>query len=114
MNTEEIVEWAECDSSKIEQDLKATAYRLWEEAGRPDDRDLEFWCAAERDMFGYTVDEMSQTVEKWNAVWNAVIDAMCFNKLEGFARPGGPLTRVEGDSHIGWKDVPGDIQLRVV
>lgn len=28
----------------------ARAYKLWEEAGRPPGRDLEFWLAAEREI----------------------------------------------------------------
>ena len=30
--------------------VRARAYELWEEAGRPPDRDLEFWLEAERQI----------------------------------------------------------------
>ena len=30
--------------------IKARAYKLWEQAGRPAGRDLEFWLEAEREM----------------------------------------------------------------
>jgi hypothetical protein len=30
--------------------IKARAYELWEQAGRPADRDLEFWLEAEREI----------------------------------------------------------------
>ena len=32
-----------------EQETRIRAYRLWEQAGRPDGRDLEFWHRAKRD-----------------------------------------------------------------
>jgi hypothetical protein len=31
-------------------DIAAQAYQLWEEAGRPADRDLEFWLLAEKQI----------------------------------------------------------------
>lgn len=33
-----------------EQEIRMVAYALWEEAGRPDGRDKEFWSAAERQL----------------------------------------------------------------
>jgi Protein of unknown function (DUF2934) len=30
--------------------VRARAYELWEQAGRPHDRDLEFWLEAERQI----------------------------------------------------------------
>nr|WP_249811460.1 DUF2934 domain-containing protein [Bradyrhizobium sp. 149] len=30
--------------------VRARAYELWEEAGRPADRDVEFWLEAERQI----------------------------------------------------------------
>jgi len=32
--------------------VKARAYELWEQAGRPPGRDLEFWLEAERQLDG--------------------------------------------------------------
>lgn len=32
-------------------DVELSAYYKWEEAGRPDGRDLEFWLAAEKEKF---------------------------------------------------------------
>ncbi len=31
-------------------DVKDLAYRLWDEAGRPDGRDLDFWIQAETEL----------------------------------------------------------------
>jgi hypothetical protein len=31
-------------------EIRANAYRLWEQAGRPSGRDLEFWLQAEREL----------------------------------------------------------------
>ncbi|CAA7623222.1 DUF2934 domain-containing protein [Magnetospirillum sp. SS-4] len=33
-------------------EIKDLAYRLWEEAGRPDGRDQEFWLRAEAGLTG--------------------------------------------------------------
>jgi len=33
---------------RLERELREAAYFLWEHAGRPDGRSLEFWCDAER------------------------------------------------------------------
>ncbi len=33
-----------------EDAIRARAYALWEEAGRPDGQDKEFWAAAERQL----------------------------------------------------------------
>ena len=35
-----------------EEQIRRRAYRLWEEAGRPEGRSGEFWLAAERDILG--------------------------------------------------------------
>lgn len=44
--------------------VEAEAYRLWEEAGKPDGRDVEFWAQAERNIVGYTCGEMDDAVRK--------------------------------------------------
>jgi hypothetical protein len=41
-------------SEPAEQDIQHTAYLLWEEAGRPADRDQEFWFTA-REKLRHTV-----------------------------------------------------------
>ena len=33
-----------------EEHVKRRAYELWEEAGKPDDRENEFWLKAEREI----------------------------------------------------------------
>lgn len=33
-----------------DQQISARAYELWEEAGRPEGRDLDFWHQAEREL----------------------------------------------------------------
>ncbi len=38
------------DPSLIQEDIAVLAYRLWEEAGRPGDRELEFWFSAEQQL----------------------------------------------------------------
>jgi hypothetical protein len=49
----------------VERQLKEMAYFNWLNAGKPQGRDLEFWLDAEREMFGFTVDEY------WEAVGSA-------------------------------------------
>lgn len=48
------------NSFPVEKELNESAYFKWLEAGCPEGRDIEFWCAAERDMFGYTANEMDE------------------------------------------------------
>jgi hypothetical protein len=36
------------------EDIRARAYRLWEETGKPDGRDEEFWHQAERELMEKT------------------------------------------------------------
>ena len=38
--------------SDKEEQIRRLAYRLWEEAGRPEGRSDEFWLAAETDILG--------------------------------------------------------------
>jgi hypothetical protein len=38
------------DLERREAAVRVRAYLLWEEAGRPDDRDLELWLQAEREI----------------------------------------------------------------
>ena len=38
--------------SRREEQIRRLAYRLWEEAGRPEGRSDEFWLAAETDILG--------------------------------------------------------------
>ena len=33
-----------------EETIRARAYALWEQAGRPDGHDKEFWASAEREL----------------------------------------------------------------
>jgi hypothetical protein len=49
----------------IEQDLRNRAYFLWEQSGKPDGRDLEFWCEAERATFGYTCGEYRDAINSF-------------------------------------------------
>jgi GTP-binding protein EngB required for normal cell division len=46
---------------KREEVLKKLAYHKWEQAGRPNGRDAEFWAAAEKDfaMFGQFAEKLS-------------------------------------------------------
>ncbi len=37
-------------SEPTEQDIRERAHRLWEQAGRPEGRDDEFWNAAEQEL----------------------------------------------------------------
>ncbi|PSO21590.1 DUF2934 domain-containing protein [Bradyrhizobium sp. MOS003] len=37
-------------SEPTEQDIRERAHRLWEQAGRPEGRDEEFWSAAEQEL----------------------------------------------------------------
>ncbi len=39
-----------------EEQIRARAHQLWEAAGRPEDREQEFWYQAERELKG-TADE---------------------------------------------------------
>jgi hypothetical protein len=34
----------------VEEDIRIRSYQLWEAAGRPDGRDMEFWLQAEVDL----------------------------------------------------------------
>ena len=40
------------DMSEREKRVLERAYQLWEEAGRPEGRDQEFWRQAEREIDG--------------------------------------------------------------
>ncbi|MBI4622843.1 MAG: DUF2934 domain-containing protein [Verrucomicrobia bacterium] len=40
--------------SVSQQDVAGLAYRFWEEAGRPDGRDQEFWFLAEQQLNALT------------------------------------------------------------
>lgn len=51
---------SEYNSFPVEKELNESAYFKWLEAGCPEGRDIEFWCAAEREMFGYTGGEMDE------------------------------------------------------
>ena len=35
---------------EITQEIEARAYKLWEQAGRPEDREAEFWQLAEQEL----------------------------------------------------------------
>lgn len=48
------------------KELHEIAYFLWERAGKPEGRDLEFWCDAEREMFGYTCGEMDELYSQYS------------------------------------------------
>ena len=48
------------DTQKL---LSEAAYYNWLNAGCPDGRSTEFWCEAERQIFGYTSDEWYEEVE---------------------------------------------------
>ena len=37
-------------SDPIEQEIRDRAHRLWEQAGKPEGRDDEFWHAAEQEL----------------------------------------------------------------
>jgi hypothetical protein len=37
-------------AARLEEETKRRAHELWEEAGRPEGRDLEFWLGAEREL----------------------------------------------------------------
>lgn len=50
-------------SCDIKGELERTAYFNWLNAGCPEGRHVEFWCEAEREMFGYTVDEYWDAME---------------------------------------------------
>jgi len=45
--------------SEQEEDVRRRAYRLWEEAGRPEGRSEEFWLAAEREVLGRIDDSIA-------------------------------------------------------
>jgi len=55
MNIAEM-ELCECKNN-VQQELQELAYFKWLNAGKPEGRDIEFWCDAEREMFGMTADE---------------------------------------------------------
>ena len=38
-----------------EEETRARAHELWEQAGRPEGRDLEFWLRAEREVSNHAV-----------------------------------------------------------
>ncbi len=52
------------DVGRIKNELREMAYFMWLNAGKPHGRDLEFWCDAEREMFGYTTDEYWKAVDE--------------------------------------------------
>lgn len=39
-------------AAPTEEDIRERAYRLWEEAGRPEGDGVEFWVRAEEDLLG--------------------------------------------------------------
>ena len=44
------ITWSLEMAKPTEQEIAARAYRLWEAAGMPKDRDEEFWHAAEQEL----------------------------------------------------------------
>ena len=48
------------------QEIEARAYKLWEQAGRPEDREAEFWQLAEQEL--RNEDKSSPTRTPDNAV----------------------------------------------
>ena len=38
------------DSNEVEDTVRTLAYSKWEDAGRPDDREEEFWLEAEDEV----------------------------------------------------------------
>jgi len=54
------------DPQKILGELRVMAYFNWLHAGCPFGRDIEFWCQAERDMFGWTMGEFEASVKEMN------------------------------------------------
>lgn len=54
------------DLSNVDRDLHEMAYFHWINAGKPEGRDLEFWHDAEREMFGWTMEEMAKEYDEYN------------------------------------------------
>jgi len=48
--TEPSASWRHAVSEPSKHEIEARAYRLWEEAGCPKDRDAEFWRLAEQQL----------------------------------------------------------------
>lgn len=48
----------------VMEELRIIAYHKWIDAGRPEGKDVEFWCDAEREMFGATCEEMSKAYDE--------------------------------------------------
>lgn len=45
-----------------EEDIRQRAHEIWEQNGRPEDRDEEFWLQAERELFDGRMDEPSPSI----------------------------------------------------
>jgi len=37
-------------TNPADEQIRARAHQLWEQAGKPDGRDQEFWCQAEQEL----------------------------------------------------------------
>jgi hypothetical protein len=51
--------------NRVDEELHELAYFKWLDAGKPEGRTLEFWCEAERDMFGCTSDEYTKAYDTY-------------------------------------------------
>jgi hypothetical protein len=56
-----VLTWSLEMAKPTEQEIAARAYRLWEAAGMPKDRDDEFWHAAEQELLNEDKSNPMQT-----------------------------------------------------
>jgi len=54
--------------TRHEARVREVAYLLWEFAGKPEGRDLEFWCKAERSVVQTGRSETASYIPKWMTV----------------------------------------------
>jgi hypothetical protein len=56
-----VLTWSLEMAKPTEQEIAARAYRLWEAAGMPKDRDDEFWHLAEQELLNEDKSNPAQT-----------------------------------------------------
>lgn len=91
----EVDMWSCAEDSSTEEMIREAAYYNWLNAGQPTGRDQEFWNEAERQIVGFTVDEMLEAEREHQAELRELEQQKYFSHIQ---RTGSPFTPL-GNPH---------------